>query len=70
MTANEVLDRAGLDHKIVRDCLRSAGYTIIRIGAEDIGCPFKDERFDIPPDEPCPVCGMTGGINDPDYCVG
>lgn len=70
MTADEALNRLGIDSSAVRDCLRSAGFTIVKVGTEESACPFKDKRFDIPVDEPCPVCGMTGGINDPNYCVG
>lgn len=29
-------------------------------------CPFTDPKFDIPMDEPCPVCGAYG-YQDPDY---
>lgn len=34
-------------------------------------CPFNDQDFFIPVEEPCPVCGMTGEIDDdePSKCV-
>jgi hypothetical protein len=35
-------------------------------------CPFLDPKFEIPVDEPCPVCGMRG-FDWPtisDNCVG
>lgn len=33
-------------------------------------CPWSNPEFDIPIDQPCPVCGMTGNIDAEDRCVG
>lgn len=65
ITADQAMADAGIDYKVVRDCLRAHGYTIVKIR-----CPFTKGDFSIPVNEPCPVCGMTGELDAPDYCIG
>lgn len=33
-------------------------------------CPFGDPNYMLDVDEPCPVCGMLGLLEDEDLCFG